>query len=204
MTLVKVCMKRCNIIGITGSIATGKSQVSNILRGLGYNVIDSDLIAREVASRKDILDKIRDNFGEEAVQDNKLNRAYIRDIVFKDDEKLETLNNIMHSEIYKIMLQRVVEEEINFMDVPLLFETLEEAKEHGIKYDEIWVVYTSPSIQMERLMARDSIELLEAKRIIDSQISIEEKRNLADYVIENNEDLDKLRENVLKALERLK
>lgn len=197
-------MKRCNIIGITGSIATGKSQVSNILRGLGYNVIDSDLIAREVASRKDILDKIRDNFGEEAVQDNKLNRAYIRDIVFKDEEKLETLNNIMHSEIYKIMLQRVVEEEINFMDVPLLFETLEDAKEHGIKYDEIWVVYTSPSIQMERLMARDSIDLLEAKRIIDSQISIEEKRNLADYVIENNEDLDKLRENVLKALERLK
>ena len=197
-------MKRCNIIGITGSIATGKSQVSNILRGLGYNVIDSDLIAREVAIRKDILDKIRDHFGEEAVQDNKLNRAYIRDIVFKDDEKLETLNNIMHSEIYKTMLQRVVEEEINFMDVPLLFETLEKAKEHGIKYDEIWVVYTSPSIQMERLMARDSIDLLEAKRIIDSQISIEEKRNLADYVIENNEDLDKLRENVLKALERLK
>lgn len=197
-------MKRCKIIGITGSIATGKSQVSNILRGLGYNVIDSDLIAREVASRKDILDIIRDNFGEEAVQDNKLNRAYIRDIVFKDEEKLETLNNIMHSEIYKIMLQRVVEEEINFMDVPLLFETLEEAKEHGIKYDEIWVVYTSPNIQMERLMARDSIDLLEAKRIIDSQISIEEKRNLADYVIENNEDLDKLRENVLKALERLK
>ena len=197
-------MKRCKIIGITGSIATGKSQVSNILRGLGYNVIDSDLIAREVASRKNILDKIRDNFGEEAVQDNKLNRAYIRDIVFKDEEKLETLNNIMHSEIYKIMLQRVVEEEINFMDVPLLFETLEDAKEHGIKYDEIWVVYTSPSIQMERLMARDSIDLLEAKRIIDSQISIEEKRNLADYVIENNEDLDKLRENVLKALERLK
>lgn len=197
-------MKRCNIIGITGSIATGKSQVSNILRDLGYNVIDSDLIAREVAIIKDILDKIRDHFGEEAVQDNKLNRAYIRDIVFKDDEKLETLNDIMHSEIYKIMLQRVVEEEINFMDVPLLFETLEEAKEHGIKYDEIWVVYTSPNIQMERLMARDSIDLLEAKRIIDSQISIEEKRNLADYVIENNEDLDKLRENVLKALERLK
>lgn len=197
-------MKQCNIIGITGSIATGKSQVSNILRGLGYNVIDSDLIAREVAIRKDILDKIRDYFGEEAVQDNKLNRAYIRDIVFKDDEKLETLNDIMHSEIYKIMLQRVVEEEVNFMDVPLLFETLEEAKEHGIKYDEIWVVYTSPSIQMERLMARDSIDLLEAKRIIDSQISIDEKRNLADYVIENNEDLDKLRENVLKALERLK
>lgn len=197
-------MKRCKIIGITGSIATGKSQVSNILRGLGYNVIDSDLIAREVAIRKDILDKIRDYFGEEAVQDNKLNRAYIRDIVFKDDEKLETLNDIMHSEIYKIMLQRVVEEEVNFMDVPLLFETLEEAKEHGIKYDEIWVVYTSPNIQMERLMARDSIDLLEAKRIIDSQISIDEKRNLADYVIENNEDLDKLRENVLKALERLK
>lgn len=197
-------MKRCKIIGITGSIATGKSQVSNILRGLGYNVIDSDLIAREVAIRKDILDKIRDHFGEEAIQDNKLNRAYIRDIVFKDDEKLETLNDIMHSEIYKIMLQRVVEEEINFMDVPLLFETLEDAKEHGIKYDEIWVVYTSPNIQMERLMARDSIDLLEAKRIIDSQISIEEKRNLADYVIENNEDLDKLRENVLKALERLK
>lgn len=197
-------MKRCNIIGITGSIATGKSQVSNILRGLGYNVIDSDLIAREVAIRKDILDKIRDHFGEEAVQDNRLNRAYIRNIVFKDEEKLETLNNIMHSEIYKIMLQRVVEEEINFMDVPLLFETLENAKEHGIKYDEIWVVYTSSNIQMERLMARDSIDLLEAKRIIDSQISIEEKRNLADYVIENNEDLDKLRENVLKALERLK
>lgn len=197
-------MKLCSIIGITGSIATGKSQVSSILRNLGYNVIDSDLIAREVASRKDILDKIRDHFGEEAVQDNELNRAYIRDIVFKDEEKLETLNDIMHSEIYKTMLQRVLEKEINFMDVPLLFETLEEAIAHGIKYDEIWVVYTSPNIQMERLMARDNIDLLEAKRIIDSQISIEEKRNLADYVIKNNEDLDKLRENVLKALERLK
>lgn len=197
-------MKPCKIIGITGSIATGKSQVSNILRDLGYSVIDSDLVAREVAERGDILDEIRKFFGDDATLGGKLNRSYVRDIVFKDEEKLKILNTIMHRMIYETILSRIKDGEINFLDVPLLFETLDEAKIYGLNYDEVWVVYSKHSIQLKRLMERDNISKAEAQRIIDSQISIEEKRNLADYVVENNDGLESLRENVLKALERLK
>lgn len=197
-------MKPCKIIGITGSIATGKSQVSNILRDLGYSVIDSDLVAREVAEREDILDEIRKFFGDDATLGGKLNRSYVRDLVFKDEEKLKILNNIMHRTIYETILSRIKDGEINFLDVPLLFETLDEAKIYGLNYDEVWVVYSKPSIQLKRLMERDNISKVDAQRIIDSQISIEEKRNLADYVVENNDGLESLRENVLKALERLK
>lgn len=197
-------MKPCKIIGITGSISTGKSQVSNILRDLGYSVIDSDLVAREVAKREDILDEIRKFFGDDATLGGKLNRSYVRDLVFKDEEKLKILNAIMHRTIYETILSRIKDGEINFLDVPLLFETLDEAKVYGLIYDEVWVVYSKPSIQLKRLMERDNISKTDAQRIIDSQISIEEKRNLADYVVENNDGLESLRENVLKALERLK
>lgn len=197
-------MKPCKIIGITGSIATGKSQVSNILRDLGYSVIDSDLVAREVAERGDILDEIRKFFGDDATLGGKLNRSYVRDIVFKDEEKLKILNNIMHRMIYETILSRIKDGEINFLDVPLLFETLDEAKIYGLNYDEVWVVYSKHSIQLKRLMERDNISKAEAQRIIDSQISIEKKKELADYVVENNDGLESLRENVLKALERLK
>lgn len=197
-------MKPCKIIGITGSIATGKSQVSNILRDLGYSVIDSDLVAREVAEREDILGEIRKFFGDDATLGGKLNRSYVRNIVFKDEEKLKILNTIMHRTIYETILSRIKDGEINFLDVPLLFETLDEAKIYGLNYDEVWVVYSKSSIQLKRLMERDNISKADAQRIIDSQISIEKKRNLADYVVENNDGLESLRENVLKALERLK
>ncbi len=196
-------MKLSKIIGITGSIATGKSQVSNILRDLGYTVIDSDLVAREIAEREDILDEIKKFFGDDATLGGKLNRSYVRDIVFKDEEKLKILNSIMHRTIYENILSRIKDGEINFIDVPLLFETIEEAKIYGLDYDEVWVVYSNPSIQLKRLMKRDNISKAEAQRIIDSQISIEEKKNLADYVVENNDGLENLRNNVLKALERL-
>ena len=196
-------MKLSKIIGITGSIATGKSQVSNILRDLGYTVIDSDLVAREIAEREDILDEIKKFFGDDATLGGKLNRSYVRDIVFKDEEKLKILNSIMHRTIYENILSRIKDGEINFIDVPLLFETIEEAKIYGLDYDEVWVVYSNPSIQLKRLMKRDNISRAEAQRIIDSQISIEEKKNLADYVVENNDGLENLRNNVLKALERL-
>lgn len=197
-------MKPCKIIGITGSIATGKSQVSNILRDLGYSVIDSDLVAREVVEREDILDEIRNFFGDDATLGGKLNRSYVRELVFKDEKKLKILNSIMHGTIYRTMLSRIKDDEINFLDVPLLFETLEEAKIYGLNYDEVWVVYSKPSIQLKRLMERDNISKVEAQRIIDSQISIEKKKNIADYVVENNDGLESLRKNVLKALERLK
>lgn len=179
-------MNQNKVIGLTGSIATGKSQVSNYLRDKGIKVVDADLIARGVVDIPIVKDEIKKAFGENIYVNENLDRKKLAEIVFNNDKKRDILNDIMHPHIYKIILDEIKNsKEIVFVDIPLLFENEKVNEKFGLKFDEIWLVYVDRETQIERLMKRDGISRDYAEKKINSQISVEEKRKKADVIIDN-------------------
>lgn len=179
-------MNQNKVIGLTGSIATGKSQVSKYLKDKGIKVVDADLIAREVVDIPIVKDEIKKAFGENIYVNENLDRKKLAEIVFNNDKKRDILNDIMHPHIYKIILDEIKNsKEIVFVDIPLLFENEKVNEKFGLKFDEIWLVYVDREIQIKRLMDRDGISRYYAEKKINSQISVEEKRKKADVIIDN-------------------
>ncbi|CAG7587742.1 Dephospho-CoA kinase [Peptoniphilus tyrrelliae] len=179
-------MNQNKVIGLTGSIATGKSQVSNYLRDKGIKVVDADLIARDLVDIPIVKDEIKKAFGENIYVNKNLDRKKLAEIVFNNDKKRDILNDIMHPHIYKIILDEIKNsKEIVFVDIPLLFENEKVNEKFGLKFDEIWLVYVDRETQIERLMKRDGISRDYAEKKINSQISVEEKRKKADVIIDN-------------------
>ena len=195
-----------NKIGITGSIASGKSVLTAYLLGLGYPVIDADAIARDlVHPGSDTLKEIVDIFGEDMIQsDGNLDRDKLGKRVFSDEDARNRLNEIMHPAIVSAMLD--LSENFHglvFYDVPLLFEQIDDIKESGLEFDAIWLVDANEDVQLARLMARDGIDEAYAKEKIASQMPLEEKKKLATVVFDNSGDLMNLYNQVDDALEAL-
>lgn len=197
-------MNQNKIIGLTGSISTGKTQVSNFLRDKGEKVIDADLIAREVVDLKNVKEKIKKAFGENIYVDDKLDRSGLAEIVFRDEEKRQILNEIEHPEIYRIILEEVKKSKGRvFVDIPLLFESEELNKKYGLVFDEVWLVYVNREKQIERLAKRDGISKDYALEKINSQLSVEEKKKLADVIIDNSFTLSETFRQVEENLKKL-
>ena len=195
-----------NKIGITGSIASGKSVLTAYLLGLGFPVIDADAIARDlVHPGSDTLKEIADIFGEDMIQsDGNLDREKLGKRVFSDEDARNRLNEIMHPAIVSAMLD--LSENFHglvFYDVPLLFEQVDDIKESGLEFDAIWLVDANEDVQLARLMARDGIDEAYAKEKIASQMPLEEKKKLATVVFDNSGDLMNLYNQVDDALEAL-
>lgn len=176
------------VIGLTGGIATGKSTVSNYLLSLGIPVIDADLISREVVEPgQPGLLKLLQKFGPEILtQDGQLNRPALAQKLFHNEAVRQQVNQLLHPLIYDRMFERVAAfqsqgEALVFLDIPLLFET-----QTKNLFDDIWLVYVPETIQLERLMKRDHLSQEAAVARIASQLSIEEKRLLADVIIDNS------------------
>lgn len=197
-------MNQNKIIGLTGSISTGKTQVSNFLRDKGEKVIDADLIAREVVDLENVKEKIKKAFGENIYVDDKLDRSGLAEIVFRDEEKRQILNEIEHPEIYRIILEEVKKSKGRvFVDIPLLFESEELNKKYGLVFDEVWLVYVNREKQIERLAKRDGISKDYALEKINSQLSVEEKKKLADVIIDNSFTLSETFRQVEENLKKL-
>lgn len=188
-----------HIVGLTGGIGTGKSTVSAMLRDLGAYVVDADVWARRVVEPgSDGLAEIVGAFGAEILMsDGSLDRKRLGAIVFSDDHARQILNQITHPRVRKGMLDETrayVEREGDkkvVWDVPLLFE--------GDAWQVVgWtiVVYAPPEVQLSRIMQRDGIDAAAATARIQSQMSIEQKRRLATYVIDNDGTLENTREQV--------
>ncbi|WP_322535960.1 dephospho-CoA kinase [Bacillus altitudinis] len=194
------------VIGLTGGIASGKSTVSQMIKEKGIRVVDADIIAKEAVSKESAaLHQIVQTFGEEVLLPNgELNRQQLGTIIFSDEEKRKQLNAIVHPEVRKEMLEQRDEgvsnnETFVVLDIPLLFES----KLEGL-VDRIIVVYTTPELQLSRLMNRNDLSEEEALNRIQSQQSLEEKCQKADRVIENTKDLAFMRkqlENILNEWE---
>lgn len=190
------------IIGITGSIACGKSTVSNYLKSKGYIVIDADKIGHEALDDDYVKEKLILAFGNEILDDNKINRQKLGELVFGNSSNLNVLNSIVHPEIRKKILEKIDknnDKELIFIDVALLFE----AKFDDL-VDKIIVVYVDENTQLTRLMKRNSISKKEALSRIVSQMSPIEKAKLGDYTVNNNLDVINTYEQVDKVLSELK
>ncbi|WMT30205.1 dephospho-CoA kinase [Bacillus aerius] len=194
------------VIGLTGGIASGKSTVSQMIKEKGIRVVDADIIAKAAVSKGSAaLHQIVQTFGEAVLLPNgELNRQQLGAIIFSDEEKRKKLNAIVHPEVRKEMLEQRDEgvsnnETFVVLDIPLLFES----KLEGL-VDRIIVVYTTPELQLSRLMNRNGLSEEEALNRIHSQQPLEEKCQKADRVIENTKDLAFMRrqlENILNEWE---
>ena len=190
-------------IAITGSIATGKSTVIEIIKNLGYEVLDADKIAHELMEEGQINYRaIVDYFGPYIVdKKNKIDRRALGQVVFNDKEKLEKLNQLTHPNIFKEIERRIEssQEKISFLELPLLYE-LRVKDELAMDFDEVWLVYVDEKTQLKRLVERNQIDEKEAKKLIASEMSIEEKRRLADFIIYNDSSKEATREQIVKKL----
>lgn len=197
---------KSKIIGITGSIATGKSTVSNILIELGYKVIDADKVAHELMEIGNINYKsIVSYFGEEILNcDNTINRKALGKIVFNDENLLNKLNELTHTNIFNRIKENIefYKYEIIFVDIPLLIELKIENK-LNLDFDEIWLVYVDRNTQIKRLSKRNKISLKEAENLANNQISIEEKVQYSDYVLDNSKDISHVRKQIIEKMRTL-
>ena len=171
------------IIGLTGGVACGKSSAAAYFIKYGATVIDADKISKEVSESKQVIDEICMQFGNEVLNNGKLERKKLAKIVFGDKEKLEKLNNIMHPfiiEKIKAEIEKNRGKKLVIVDIPLLYEVGFE------KYLDKVIVISAPfEIQLSRLMARDSRDYETAVAMIKAQMPLFEKIKKADIVIEN-------------------
>ena len=193
-------------IGLTGSIATGKSTVTNMLKELGAFVIDCDKTARDVvAPGTRGLAKIEAAFGKAAVAaDGSMDRVYIGDLVFRNPGMKKRLENILFPLIFEALdeellrLEREGATPVVFLDMPLLYEV-----KYDSYVDEVWLVYVPFEVQLSRLMKRNGYTKEEALLRIHSQISVDKKKSLAQQVIDNSGTLEDTKEQVRSLWERL-
>ncbi|WP_409251595.1 dephospho-CoA kinase [Bacillus sp. SCS-153A] len=176
-----------SIIGLTGGIASGKSTVSNLLEQKGFSVVDADEAARKaVEPGEPALQKIIEAFGGGILNpDGTLNRSALGDIIFTDEERRKELNEIVHPAVRAQMLAEKdgafdAGKQTVIMDIPLLFES-----NLTWMVDKTIVVYVDRETQLKRLMKRNSLTVEEATARIESQMSLEEKKGLAQAVLDN-------------------
>ena len=190
------------ILGLTGSIATGKSTVSQLFKDFGFPVVDADLGARAVVEKGTAgLREIKTYFGDEIIHsDGSLNRQKLGKIVFEDGEKRKQLNELLKPYIRKWIMdetQKQVAKGVSLvvLDIPLLYEA-----EYDKVVDKVMVVAVSPATQLKRLQKRNQLSKEEALLRIHSQKSIVEKEQLADIVIDNNGSKESTKQQVEKWL----
>ena len=191
------------IVGLTGGIASGKTTVSKIFKELGAKIIDADIKAKEISQREDIVSEIKNIFGNKILDGNgEINRNKIKEIVFSDKEKLKMLNNLIHPKVmeeFKKIKENADKNDIIIFDIPLLFET-------GMDKvcDKIMLVFVDINTQIKRMIERDNITEELAVKIINSQMSLDEKLKKSEIHIENNGTIENLREKAEKIYRELK
>lgn len=183
------------IVGLTGGIASGKSTVSNFFKKLGLEVLDADEIVKEVSQKEDTIKKIVKVFGKNILDGSgKIIREKLRKEAFENRELLNKLNEIIHPQVIEIFVEKkkeTSEDSIVIFDIPLLYEAEMESL-----CDKIIVVYIKREQQIERVIERDKNTRELAEKIIDAQMSLEEKSKRADIVINNNSTLEDLKNQV--------
>jgi len=186
------------LIGLTGNIASGKSEVARIFADLGATVIDADELAREaVGPGTPALAAIGARWGERVLNaDGSLNRAAMRAVAFSNEEDRKALNAIVHPAVKELRDQLVEEarrrgDAVVVAAIPLLYEAGLERE-----YDRVILVDAPDDVRLSRLVRRRGIGAVEAQRMMAAQMPAALKRDRADIVIENESDLKALRRSV--------
>ena len=189
-------------IGITGSIACGKSTVSDYLIAKGYTIIDADKLGHVALNSDDVKRKLAEKFGDEILENNEISREKLGKLVFGNDDNLKILNSIIHPKIKELILKLQEEhkdEDLVFLDIALLYEA-----NFVDLVEKVAVVYVDEDVQLERLMMRNSLPKEEAVKRIESQMSPREKASLGDFVINNSYSKEDTFQQIDEILEKLK
>ena len=190
------------VIGVTGGISSGKSNVISIIKRQGFKVIDCDLINHNLQKiNMPIYNAIKEAFGSSYFLDNKeLDRKKLGELIFHNENEKLKLNSISHPIIKEEVLKEINKADgIVFVDVPLLYES-----KFDSLCDKVICVYLNKETQIKRLMERDHIDYSYAKAKIASQMDLDQKRDLADYVIDSKGSVQETYHQVLKILEMIK
>jgi dephospho-CoA kinase len=185
------------VIGLTGGIGSGKTTVANMFAELGVDIIDTDIIARQlVAPGQTALKDIAHHFGQSILNsDGQLDRHKLAKITFNNDTERDALESILHPAIKKTMLKELnaVSAPYCIAVIPLLIETGQQQL-----VDRVLVVDCDPVDQLQRVQQRDQRSEAQIVSIINSQASQSARLNVADDIIQNSADLDKLHQQVIK------
>jgi dephospho-CoA kinase len=193
-------------IGVTGGIGSGQSTVCQIFARLGCKVIDLDLKAKKLVNRdRYIQHEIKKKFGVAVFNEkNSLDRQKLAQIVFHDMEKLQFLNRLVHPRLVPIVIEEMETARFShkyplvILDAALIYELSLEAS-----FDAVVVVYCNKKNRIERILKRDQMTRQEVIARINNQIPLEEKKEWADYIIDNNGSLENLDEEVKKTFNTL-
>ena len=194
-------------VGLTGSIAVGKSYVVEVFRTLGASVLDADQTAREVVEPNTKgLKMIVENFGAEVLQSNgELDRIKLGATIFADEAKRQLLNSIVHPLVIEKQNDWLREKEaenpnnISIIDAALMIES------GGYRrFDKIIVVWCDSVTQLQRLVSRNNLSEREALKRINAQMSQEEKKRYADFLIDTTQGFESARRQTVEVFEQLK
>ena len=186
------------VIGLTGGIGTGKTQVSRLLEELGASIVNADLLGHEVYKpQSEGWHAVVSAFGEQIVSDNgEIDRRALGGIVFSDDSALQQLNAIMHPRIYDLAEQRLK----GLADQGVTTAVLEAALLIEAKWtplvDDVWVTVSPEEDIIARLQERNNMDEATARSRIDSQMPQTERVEHADVIVENNASLEDLSDSV--------
>tara|TARA_Y100001956_G_scaffold82906_1_gene106670 strand:+ start:8596 stop:9204 length:609 start_codon:yes stop_codon:yes gene_type:complete len=180
------------VVGLTGGIASGKTTVANLFQQeFGIDIVDADAVAREVVEPGSKgLNTIRDKFGDSILSsDGSLNRPKLREIIFSEPTHKEWINQLLHPMIREKMLDDLANasSEYALLVIPLMAE-------NGLQSlaDKVIVVDVNEKTQLERTIARDKVDLAQAEAILASQATREQRLAIADFVIKNDTENQKL------------
>lgn len=192
-------------IGLTGNIASGKSEVATRFALRGATIVDADVLAREaVAVGSPAFERVVARWGEGVLaSDGSLDREALRHTVFADPEQLEELNAIVHPGVNKLRRKMVAEarkrgDAVLIYVIPLLFE-----RRLAAEFDQIVLVDAPPELRLERLVELRGVSPEDAANMISAQMPAELKRARVDFVIENDGSLENLDEQVEQVWSRL-
>ncbi len=173
------------IIGLTGGIGCGKSTVSSFFAELKVEIVDADIIARQVVSKgQPALQEIASHFGAEILIDGELNRPLLRKIIFHDNQHREWLNALLHPLIEAAIVSALASAQGDYalLEAPLLFENgLDKLTHYNL------VIDVEPAVQIKRASARDGVSVESIKAIISKQMDRRQRLQQADFVLDNND-----------------
>lgn len=188
-------------VGITGGIGVGKTYICNILKKMGYSIFSSDQVSKKIVSENTFVrDQIRNFFGEDIIENEKISREKLAIQVFSNRKKLKKLNEIVHPFVKKEFdnwMSKRYDEKVVFKEAAIIFET----NSHK-NLDYIVCVTAKLQDRINRVMKRDKVDSYSVKKRISMQMSQIEKERLSDFVIFNSKD-DLVLPQIIKVLKKI-